>query len=199
MGGVRGKRGGAVAILTAAMLAAVLVAPHGAADPAPTTTDPTSPTSTTTTTSTPEPTTAPVLPSGDVGIQATTSMTFTFVDGSRPTPCTGASDRTLPVTVYFPSTGAAFPVVIVGPGTGASQRAVAKSEAQAFADRGYLAVALAFPCTNLPGASQVDPTVLLDIYRQPGDVSFVLSSLLTKNGTGGDPLFGLLDPNRVGY
>lgn len=130
---------------------------------------------------------------------ATTQQTYTFVDATRPTPCTGAADRTLSLTVVYPSTGSSFPVVLVGPGSGASQRAVARADAATFAVRGYLSVALAFPCTNAPGLSTTDPEVALDIYRQPGDVSFVLSSLVTKSETIGDELFGLLDPDRVGY
>jgi dienelactone hydrolase len=129
---------------------------------------------------------------------AITTTTSTFVDTTRPTPCTGAPDRTLHVTVSTPGVPGPSPVVLVGPGSGASQRAVARADAAALAARGYVGVALDFPCTNAPGFSTTDPVVALDVYHQPADVSFVLTNLLALDATPGDPLFGLLDPDRVG-
>jgi hypothetical protein len=129
---------------------------------------------------------------------ALVTSTFTFVDSTRPTPCTGATDRTLKVTVVTPGASTPSPVVLVGPGSGASQRAVAKADAAALATRGYVGVALDFPCTNAPGFSTTDPVVALDIYQQPADVSFVLTNLLDLSASPGDPLAGLLDPARVG-
>src|SRR3954451_8141465 len=80
--------------------------------------------------------------------QATATLPYTFVDSTRSTPCTGATDRTLKVTVVTPEVPGPSPVVLVGPGSGASQRAVAKADAAALAARGYVGVALDFPCTN---------------------------------------------------
>ena len=139
---------------------------------------------------------APIPPSP---VAASSTLSFTFVDPTRPTPCTGSSSRTLHVTVVTPSAPAPSPVVLVGPGSGASQTAVAVADATALAARGYVGIGLSFPCTNAPGLSTNDPTVALDIYRQPGDVSFILSKLLTKSGTPGDALAGLLDPQRIGF
>jgi dienelactone hydrolase len=130
--------------------------------------------------------------------EALVTSSFTFVDSTRSTPCTGATDRTLHVTVVTPGASGPSPVVLVGPGSGASQRAVAKTDAAALATRGYVGVALDFPCTNAPGFSTTDPTVALDIYHQPADVSFVLSNLLSLSASPGNPLSGLLDPERVG-
>ena len=127
---------------------------------------------------------------------ATTS--YTFVDSTRSTPCTGATDRALNVTVVTPGTTEPSPVVLVGPGSGASQRAVAKTDAAALAARGYVGVALDFPCTNAPGFSTTDPAVALDVYHQPADVSFVLTNLLSRSAAPGNALSGLLDPARVG-
>ena len=45
----------------------------------------------------------------------------------------------------------------------------------------------------------VAAATLLDYYRQPGDVSFVLSALLAKSATVGDELEGLMDPARIGF
>jgi hypothetical protein len=141
---------------------------------------------------------------GLVGFPATsaavsTTSSYTFVDASRPTPCTGATDRTLPVTVVTPEVAGPSPVVLVAPGSGASQRAVARADAAAWAARGYVGVALDFPCTNAPGFSTTDPTVALDIYHQPADVSFVLTSLLALSDSSGNALSGLLDPGHIGY
>jgi hypothetical protein len=129
---------------------------------------------------------------------APATSSYTFVDSTRSTPCTGATDRTLNVTVVTPGTTEPSPVVLVGPGSGASQRAVAKSDAAALAARGYVGVALDFPCTNAPGLSTTDPAVALDVYHQPADVSFVLTNLLSLSATPGTALSGLLDPARVG-
>jgi hypothetical protein len=138
---------------------------------------------------------ATTLPS----LAAAATLSYTFVDSTRPTPCTGAPDRTLNVTVVTPGIAGLSPVVLVGPGSGASQIAVAHDAAAALAARGYVGVALDFPCTNAPGSSTTDPTVALDIYHQPGDVSFVLTNLLAKSASPGDALFGLLDPRRIGF
>jgi dienelactone hydrolase len=124
---------------------------------------------------------------------------LTLVDASRPTPCTGAPDRTLQVSVFVPDGAGPFPVVLVAPGSGASQRAVARADAAAFASRGYVGVAIPFPCTNAPGQSTTDLVVALDVYRQPADVSFVLDQLLARNADPSDDLFGLLDPARIGF
>lgn len=135
----------------------------------------------------------------DASSGASRAHAYTFVDSTRPTPCTGAPDRTLDVTVVHPDGPGPFPVVLVGPGSSASQRAVAVADAHALAARGYLGVALAFPCTNAPGKSTSDPTVAFDIYHQPADVSFVLTQLLAKSTTPSDELHGLLDPERISY
>ncbi|MFI5046281.1 MAG: hypothetical protein ACHQIG_04385 [Acidimicrobiia bacterium] len=75
---------------------------------------------------------------------------------------------------------------------------MAKADAAALAARGYVGVALDFPCTNAPGYSTTDPIVALDIYNQPADVSFVLTNLLSLSASPDNALSGLLDPGRVG-
>lgn len=124
---------------------------------------------------------------------------LTLVDSSRPTPCTGAPDRTLHVSVFVPDGSGPFPVMLVAPGSGASQRAVARDDAAAFAARGYAGVAIPFPCTNAPGQSTTDLVVALDVYRQPADVSFALDQLLAMSADPGDDLFGVFDPTRIGF
>jgi hypothetical protein len=128
-----------------------------------------------------------------------------FVDSTRPTPCTGAPDRTLDVSVFVPDSAEGahrarpFPVMLVGPGSGEGEREVARADAAAFAARGYVGVAIAFPATNAPGLHTSDLQVALDVYHQPADVRFVLTSLLAQSASPGHALFGLLDPERVGY
>jgi hypothetical protein len=133
------------------------------------------------------------------GDAVSTTSQYTFIDASRPTPCTGATDRTLQVTVVTPATAGPSPVMLLAPGSGASQRAVARADAAAWAARGYVGVALDFPCTNAPGQSTSDPTVALDVYHQPADVSFVTTELLALSASPGNELSGLLDPERIGY
>src|SRR5204863_7909068 len=109
-----------------------------------------------------------------------------FVDPSRPTPCTGVPDRTLNVSVFVPDGvhGAGpFPVMLVGPGSGEGEREVARADAAAFAARGYVGVAIAFPATNAPGLHTSDLQVALDVYHQPADVRFVLTSLLAQSAS----------------
>ena len=89
---------------------------------------------------------------------APATSSYTFVDSTRSTPCTGATDRSSERDRRDPGhRRAPSPVVLVGPGSGASQRAVAKTDAAALAARGYVGVALDFPCTNAPGFSTTDP------------------------------------------
>ena len=66
---------------------------------------------------------------------------------------------------------------------------------QQWASAGYVVAAPNFPLTNAETQGAVDPG---DFRNQPGDVSFVITSML-KAGKGADePLAGLVDRRRVG-
>jgi len=60
--------------------------------------------------------------------------------------------------------------------------------------KGYVLAAVDYPLSS--GDAHGGPTVN-DVRNQPGDVSFVLDHLLTRNSTEGDSLFGLIDPQRI--
>jgi pimeloyl-ACP methyl ester carboxylesterase len=60
--------------------------------------------------------------------------------------------------------------------------------------KGYVIAAVDYPLSS--GGAPGGPTVN-DVLNQPGDVSFVLDHLLTRNSTEGDALFGLIDPQRI--
>ena len=64
-----------------------------------------------------------------------------------------------------------------------------------WADAGYVVAAPAFPLSNdeVPG----EPTVA-DLASQPGDVSFVIDELLAAGTDGASPVFGAVDPERIG-
>lgn len=60
--------------------------------------------------------------------------------------------------------------------------------------KGYVLAAVDYPLSS--GDAPGGPTVN-DVRNQPGDVSFVLDHLLTRNSTEDDSLFGLIDPQRI--
>ena len=120
--------------------------------------------------------------------------TFTFVDSSRPTPANGsymgAADRTLVTEFWYPSTNAPmtglvatkdapaatgpFPLIIHSHGFMDSRQGE-NYLARHLASHGYLVAAPDYPLSNsaAPGGATV-----LDLPNQPGDVSFIIDSLL---------------------
>jgi predicted dienelactone hydrolase len=64
-----------------------------------------------------------------------------------------------------------------------------------WASAGYVIAAPTFPLSsqNAPGG-----VTFTDYPRQPGDVSFVLTSMLGQNRTAGSPFHAVLAPGRVG-
>ncbi len=154
-----------------------------AATDAPTTAAPT-------TTSAPASTTPSTIPSTTQSPAATLragrpyeveTVTFTFVDDSRPTTAvTGEPlpSRTLPTTVWRPITDDVVPLIVFSHGFGASP---AKFERMlgAWAGAGYAVAAPTFPLTN----DTIDPAErdLGDVVNQAGDVSFVLDQVLASD------------------
>jgi len=122
------------------------------------------------------------------------SRTFTFVDTSRPTPANGsfggAPSRTLQTLVLYPATGApggavtpgakpartehGFPLIVFSHGFTASGP-LYEQLLQVFAAAGYVVAAPTFPLSNF--AAPGGPTIT-DYVHQPGDVSFVITSML---------------------
>jgi predicted dienelactone hydrolase len=142
------------------------------------------------------------------------SRTFDWFDPSRPTPANGnyraRNGRELVTTIWYPAIGPAdgishrgatadhtrgpFPVVLFAHGHSGEP-----SDYSAFvtnwASRGYVVVAPAFPLSKrraLGGPS------FADLLQQPGDLSYVLTRVLTLNLEPGSWLNGLIDARRVG-
>ncbi len=162
---------------------------------------------TTTTTKAPPPvttsaTTAPPQPVDAAHRAAVGTVSFTFVDPSRPTPAAGADPggptRTLPTIVRYPATasgpshmGAPFPLVVFAHGY-ASSPGVYSALLDSWASAGYVVAAPSFP-----RATAGAPLDEGDLVNQPGDVSFVITKVLALAAPGG-PLAGLVDTSHVG-
>jgi fermentation-respiration switch protein FrsA (DUF1100 family) len=144
-------------------------------------------------------------------------VTETYVDHDRSTDAHGAntarSDRTLTTTILYPAQGDAenatsapetnaaadtadgpYPLIAFAHGLGASPQLYLPL-LRAWARAGFVVAAPAFPLTNdkTPGGP-----VAGDVVHQPGDISFVISSVLRASGGPTGPLAGLVDPDAVG-
>jgi hypothetical protein len=140
--------------------------------------------------------------------------TTTFVDQSRlvypPHTSDGHADpRSLLTYIRYPAVSgspgqetpgappvtaaAPYPLVVFAPGYDETPQPY-DPLLDSWTESGYVVAAPVFPLTNpaTPGGPFED-----DIVNQPADMSFVISQLLAGSTTPGNPLFGLIDPNRV--
>lgn len=169
-------------VLLAALLAVSIVACGGSsADQAATTT--------TTTVST----TTTVAPSRPYTV---TRRDVTVEDTSRPTnadPKRGLPEkasRTLPVMLLVPDGPGPFPLVEFSHGV-TSSGPTYEPWLEPIAAAGYVVAAPTFPLTSGPGAP------ITDYVNQPGDVYFVIDSVLEMNNDPNDPLHGRVDPQHL--
>jgi predicted dienelactone hydrolase len=127
--------------------------------------------------------------------------TFTFVDASRATPANGdymgAPDRTLVTELWYPATtepmpglpatkdapvaAGKFPLIVHSHGFMDSRNGEAYF-ARHLASHGYIVAAPDYPLSN--GAAPGGATIT-DVPNQPGDLSFVIDSLLADATYGG--------------
>jgi dienelactone hydrolase len=126
------------------------------------------------------------------------TLDFAFVDASRPTMANGdvpaASSRTLGVTVWVPADAdGARPLLVYAHGFTGNRREMVYM-LEHVASHGYVVAGLDFPLTN--GEAPGGPNSL-DLGSQPGDVRFVIDSVLAENEAGGS-LAGRIDPGRIG-
>jgi dienelactone hydrolase len=155
------------------------------------------------------------VPAHEVG-----AVTDTFVDPSRPTaawgPSPGHASRTLVTTVLYPTatpvyrTGGSGPQVVVG---AAPDRAKApyplivfahglgaapsdyKELLASWAAAGFVVAAPQFPLSSRQTPGGPDGG---DIVNQPGDVSYVIGSVVQASAEASGPLSGLVDPLEIG-
>lgn len=134
------------------------------------------------------------------------TRTFTFVDASRAGQgergSSAAGDRTLPTTVWYPAAssgsktppaaGGPFPVVVFSHGLGGWPEAYQLLVVR-WAAAGFVVVAPTYPLTSRGAGWDTAG----DVRNQPGDASFVLTSILRQGDQAGDPLHGVLDADRV--
>ncbi|WP_433529746.1 alpha/beta hydrolase family protein [Micromonospora sp. CA-263727] len=185
----------ASALLASALLASALVGcstDHRPADQAaPPAAQPTTPTPA----ATPS---APAIPAGSAPERS-------FAVGVRQLKLNRDGDRPLPVTVWYPAAGRAggkptsaaeaaegkFPVVVFSHGLGGRPADYATLLTR-WAAAGFVVAAPTFPHTSHGSDRNV-----LDVLKQPADVSYVLTQLLALDGRAGDPLRGRLATDRV--
>jgi dienelactone hydrolase len=128
---------------------------------------------------------------------------LTLTDTTRPTPAGSQTpalpQRSLDTTVFFPDTDVwvegRFPLVVFSHGlTGSPSRH--SDLAEAWARAGFVVALPAFPLTNstVPGGW----SNAADVNNQPADVSFVLDQLIAANDDELSPIFGRIDPERIG-
>ena len=123
-----------------------------------------------------------------------------FVDSSRPTQANGdyAGDdkRTLEGRVWHPADaeGGPYPLIVYSHGF-TSFHEGGKYIAEHLASLGYVVVAVDYPLTNMnaPGGPLVR-----DVVNQPGDVSFLIDTLLAQGESSGHALEGMVDASRIG-
>jgi predicted dienelactone hydrolase len=123
---------------------------------------------------------------------------FTFVDHSRPTAANngapGKDSRTLRTIVYFPASDRRFPLIVFAHGlTGVGP--IYNVILRAWAEAGYVVAAPDFPLSSggTPGGA-----IAGDYINQPADESFLIDQLLLANDDPASPLYGRIDPDRIG-
>ena len=123
-----------------------------------------------------------------------------LIDTSRPTMANGknpgSDSRTLLTRLWLPeesTQGEPHPLVLYSHGF-MSSRIGGTHIAEHLASYGYIVAAADFPLTNF---SAPKPQVVMDVVNQPGDVSFILDTLLQRNQTEGDRLYGAIDEQRI--
>jgi dienelactone hydrolase len=123
-----------------------------------------------------------------------------FIDSSRPTAANGEyageDHRRLEGRVWHPAhgEGGPYPLVVYSHGFTSSRDGGAYI-AEHLASHGYVVVAVNYPLTNMyaPGGPNVK-----DVVNQPGDVSFLIDSLLAQSATPDHVLDGMIDAARIG-
>lgn len=126
------------------------------------------------------------------------SDTFDATDSSRPSQAynefPGADSRRLMGELWRPA-GLAQPgpLVLYSHGFMSFHRE-GLYLARFLASHGYTVVAVDYPLT---GFQAPDGPLMRDVMQQPGDIRFLIDTLLARNADPVDPLYATLDPRRV--
>lgn len=122
----------------------------------------------------------------------------TYVDGERGTP---RSDdvpaepiRTLETTAFLPEGDGPYPLLVFSHGLGATVESY-QPLIERIAGAGFVVVAPAFPLTSAAAPAGPDAG---DTQNQPGDVSFLIDTVLAAVEAGEEPYANLVDPDQVG-
>ncbi len=126
------------------------------------------------------------------------SETFTAVDDSRPTRAyndfAGSPERTLEAEVWYPE-GLAQPAPLLVYSHGfMSFRQEGLYLIQFLASHGYVVVAADYPLT---GFYAPDGPLMTDVVNQPGDISFLIDTLLRRSADPEDSLYNTVDPDKI--
>jgi predicted dienelactone hydrolase len=196
-----------------ALFGLAIVACDGGESPSPTASS--SPTTTPAATLTATPTaTVSAEALAERGPFAVGVTTLTLVDESRPTDANGsypgADSRTLVTEVWYPAegspapleirdapldpTGAPYPLIVYSHGILANRR-YATSYTSHLASHGYVVISADYPLTNFnaPGGARAS-----DVLNQPGDVTFLIDSVLGLSRQAGHQLEGAIDEEAIG-
>jgi dienelactone hydrolase len=123
-----------------------------------------------------------------------TASVVTVTDHSRSTPATpgatGRAGRELVTHLYEPAGAGPFPLILFGHGLDGHPRKFTRLH-RAWAAAGYVVAAPTFPVSNDRAPGGADFT---DLAQQPGDLGFVLDTLLGP----ASPLQVPVDPGRIG-
>ena len=139
--------------------------------------------------------------------------TLNLVDTSRRTPANGSAPalpyRKLTTWVLYPATiaptenpvtnappanvGTPFPLIVFAHGLD-SEGFIYDPLLEQWVEQGYVVVAPTFPLSNIaaPGGDTAR-----DLANQPGDMSYVLTQVLTMSQEPGNLLSGMVDPGRI--
>jgi predicted dienelactone hydrolase len=140
--------------------------------------------------------------------------TLTLVDESRPTDANGdaadADSRTLVTEVWYPAEGPAaageardaplgrsaapYPLIVYSHGFLGNRRYSATYTSH-LASHGYVVASPDYPLSNLNAPAGPRAS---DVLNQPGDVTFIIDSLLAFSGQAGHPLEGAIDEEKIG-
>lgn len=122
----------------------------------------------------------------------------TFVDTSRETPRSGdipaQPTRVLESEVYIPQGTGPFPLLVFSHGLGGTPEFYAEL-LEPVAEAGFVVIAPAFPLTNRNAPGGPDAA---GVQQQPGDVSFLVDSVIAAVEAGEAPFAGRVDVERVG-